>query len=119
MPRAGICIIDMLKKEMEASVEVANVTWMTVVPGPYDLRLEWDYQTANVVECLKHMAGSPGSPTSWRWCLSPSTPSAIIPACFFPRFPRGSICKAVRSLEITNRSQKETSFPTSILPTAK
>ena len=48
-----------LKKKAEAAVEVAkrvNAKWMTVVPGPYDLRLAWDYQTANVVDCLKTMA---------------------------------------------------------------
>ncbi len=38
------------------SVEVAkrvNATWMTVVPGYVDLRLDPDFQTANVVESLK------------------------------------------------------------------
>lgn len=41
---------------IKESVEVAkrvNATWMTVVPGHVDLRLEMDYQTANVVESLK------------------------------------------------------------------
>ncbi|SNR55400.1 hydroxypyruvate isomerase family protein [Lutibacter flavus] len=39
------------------SVEVAkrvNATWMTVVPGHLDLRLDLNYQTANVVESLKY-----------------------------------------------------------------
>ncbi len=38
------------------SVEVArrvNAKWMTVVPGHVDLRLEMDFQTANVVETLR------------------------------------------------------------------
>ena len=42
---------------IKESVDVAkrvNATWMTVVPGHVDLRLEPDYQTANVVEALKH-----------------------------------------------------------------
>jgi hydroxypyruvate isomerase len=42
------------------SVEVAkrvNATWMTVVPGFVDLRLEPGYQTANVVESLKQASG--------------------------------------------------------------
>ena len=41
---------------IKESVEVAkrvNATWMTVVPGHVDLRLEMDYQTSNVVESLK------------------------------------------------------------------
>ena len=39
------------RHEGESSVEVAkrvNAKWMTVVPGRYDVGLEWDYQTANV-----------------------------------------------------------------------
>ncbi len=50
---------DMLRKKAQDAVAVAKrvgAKWMTVVPGPYDLRLAWDYQTANVVECLKVMA---------------------------------------------------------------
>lgn len=41
---------------IKESVEVAkrvNATWMTVVPGHVDFRLEMDYQTSNVVESLK------------------------------------------------------------------
>jgi hydroxypyruvate isomerase len=42
--------------DIEESVEVAkrvNAKWMTVVPGHVDLRIDMDYQTANVVESLK------------------------------------------------------------------
>jgi hydroxypyruvate isomerase len=42
------------------SVDVAkrvNATWMTVVPGHVDLRLDMGFQTANVVESLKQAAG--------------------------------------------------------------
>ena len=35
----------------------ANATWMTVVPGAYDLRLPHGYQMANVVEGLRRGAG--------------------------------------------------------------
>ncbi len=45
--------------EIRASVEVAkrvNATWMTVVPGHVDLRLDMGYQTANVVESLRRAA---------------------------------------------------------------
>jgi len=47
---------DEFLKEIKESVEVAkrvNAKWMTVVPGHVDLRLNFDYQTANVVESLK------------------------------------------------------------------
>ena len=42
--------------EIMDSIEVAkrvNATWMTVVPGHVDLRMDMGYQTANVVEALK------------------------------------------------------------------
>ncbi|HAD14901.1 MAG TPA: xylose isomerase [Saprospirales bacterium] len=45
--------------DIRNAVEVAkrcNATWMTVVPGHLDLRLNKDYQTANVVEALKQAA---------------------------------------------------------------
>lgn len=45
--------------DIRRSVEVArrvNARWMTVVPGRRDLRLDWGYQTANVIESLKRAA---------------------------------------------------------------
>lgn len=42
--------------DIRAAVEVAkrvNARWMTVVPGHVDLRLNKNYQTANVIESLK------------------------------------------------------------------
>ncbi len=45
--------------EIRNSVEVAkrvNATWMTVVPGHMDLRLDMGYQTANVVQALRRAA---------------------------------------------------------------
>jgi hydroxypyruvate isomerase len=46
--------------DIRGSVEVAkrtNATWMTVVPGHVDLRRDFGYQTANVIESLKRAAG--------------------------------------------------------------
>jgi hydroxypyruvate isomerase len=48
--------LDMFLKEIRESVDVAkrvNATWMTVVPGHVDLRLDPGYQTRNVVEALR------------------------------------------------------------------
>ncbi|MFN8140106.1 MAG: TIM barrel protein [Fimbriimonadales bacterium] len=48
-----------LVQAMKAAVEVGkrmNAKWCTVVPGPSDRGLEWDYQTSNVIDCLKAMA---------------------------------------------------------------
>ncbi len=50
---------DEFVREIRSSVEVAkrvNATWLTVVPGHLDLRLDLDYQTANVVEALRRAA---------------------------------------------------------------
>ena len=47
---------DQFLKEIGESVEVAkrvNATWMTVVPGFVDLRLDMGYQTAHVIESLR------------------------------------------------------------------
>ena len=47
---------DQFVTEIAESVDVAkrvNATWMTVVPGHVDLRMDMGYQTANVVEALK------------------------------------------------------------------
>lgn len=46
-------------RDIRNAVEVAkrcNAKWMTVVPGHVDLRLNKDYQTANVVESLRRAA---------------------------------------------------------------
>ncbi len=89
-----------LKKKAEAAVEVAkrvNAKWMTVVPGPYDLRLAWDYQTANVVECLKVMAGV-FEPHGLVMVLEPLNPYRDHPGMFLSRIPQAfQICKAVGS----------------------
>ncbi|RMF31820.1 MAG: xylose isomerase [Bacteroidetes bacterium] len=46
-------------EDIRRSVDVArrvNARWMTVVPGRMDPRLDWGYQTANVIETLKRAA---------------------------------------------------------------
>lgn len=43
-------------QNIKAAIDIAkrvNAKWCTVVPGLYDLKLAWDYQTANVIELLK------------------------------------------------------------------
>ncbi len=45
--------------DIRLAVEVSkrvNAKWCTVVPGCYDQRLEWDYQTANVIDNLRRCA---------------------------------------------------------------
>jgi hydroxypyruvate isomerase len=89
-----------LKKKAESAVEVAkrvNAKWMTVVPGPYDLRLAWEYQTANVVECLKVMAGV-FEPHNLVMVLEPLNPYRDHPGMFLSKIPQAfQICQAVGS----------------------
>ncbi|QQS48262.1 MAG: TIM barrel protein [Acidobacteriota bacterium] len=46
-------------KDVRNAVEVArrvNAKWCTVVPGCHDERLDWDYQTANVIDNFRRCA---------------------------------------------------------------
>lgn len=52
-------IKDQLKDQTAKWIEThkaAGAKWVLVVPGRYDESLEWDYQTANVIENLKYCA---------------------------------------------------------------
>jgi hydroxypyruvate isomerase len=53
-------IRDMLAGRFKTAVETGKRTgcrWTLAVPGRFNLSLDWDYQTANVVENLKRLAG--------------------------------------------------------------
>ena len=91
---------EMLVKKMHDAVAVAkrvNAKWTTVVPGMFDTRLEWDYQTANCIENLK-------------WCADVCEKAGLImvleplnawtnhPGLFLTKIPQAYlICKAVNS----------------------
>lgn len=85
--------------EIEESVEVAkrvNATWMTVVPGHVDLRMEMGYQTANVVEALKR-ASDILEPHGLVMVLEPLN-FLNHPGLFLTKIAQGyEICKAVGS----------------------
>jgi hydroxypyruvate isomerase len=52
-------VLEMLAGRFKTAVETGKRTgckWTLAVPGRYNQRLDWDYQTANVVENLKRMA---------------------------------------------------------------
>lgn len=86
-------------QEIRASVDVArrvNATWMTVVPGHVDLRLDVGYQTANVVESLKR-AAEILEPHGLVMVLEPLNPRNH-PGLFLKKIPQAyEICKAVDS----------------------
>ena len=86
-------------QHIRESVEVAkrvNATWMTVVPGYVDLRLNMDYQTANVIESLKQ-ASAILEPHGLVMVLEPLN-FRNHPGMFLAESPQAyQICKAVDS----------------------
>lgn len=85
--------------EIQDSVEVAkrvNATWMTVVPGFVDLRMDMGYQTANVVDVLKR-ASDILEPHGLVMVLEPLN-FYNHPGLFLTKISQGyHICKAVGS----------------------
>ena len=91
---------DMLVEKLKAAVEVSkrvNAKWCTVVPDAYDPKLEWDYQTANVVENLRWCAGV-CEPSGLVMVLEPLNPWTNHPGLFLTKIPQAyQICRAVNS----------------------
>ncbi len=91
---------DKFLQDIRASVDVAkrvNATWMTVVPGQYDRKLEMNYQTVNVVETLKR-ASEILEPHGLVMVLEPLNPYRDHPGMFLSEIPQAyMICKAVGS----------------------
>lgn len=87
---------DLMKKAVECSKRV-NAKWATVVPGPYDLRLAWEYQTANVVDALRAMCEI-CEPAGLVMVLEPLNPYRDHPGMFLSKIPQAyQICRAVNS----------------------
>ncbi|MGH7503561.1 MAG: hydroxypyruvate isomerase family protein [Longimicrobiales bacterium] len=86
--------------EVRASIDVAkrvHATWMTVVPGRVDPRLDMDFQTANVVDCLRR-ACAILEPHGLVMVLEPLNTLRDHPGQFLTRIPQAFlICKAVNS----------------------
>lgn len=91
---------EMLKKQMNDAVEVAkrvNARWATVVPGAFENGMEWDYQTANVIENLKWCADI-CEKSGLIMVLEPLNPWINHPGLFLSKIPQAyQICKAVNS----------------------
>jgi len=85
--------------DIRAAVDVArrvDATWMTVVPGHVDLRLDMGYQTANVVESLRRAADIL-EPHGLVMVLEPLNPRDH-PGMFLTKMPQAfEICRAVDS----------------------
>lgn len=93
-------IRDMLINQMKEGVEFAkrvNAKWALVVPGQYDQGLEWDYQTANVIENLKYCAAV-CEPSGLVIVIEPLNAWTNHPGLFLTKIPQAyQICRAVGS----------------------
>ncbi len=93
-------VVDKILADMRDSVEVAkrvNAKYCTVVPGRFDLGLEWDYQTTLVIDNLKRCAEI-CEPSGLVMVLEPLNPWANHPGLFLTKIPQAyMICRAVNS----------------------
>lgn len=91
---------DKFLDECRAAVDVAkrvNATWMTVVPGTLDGRLEMDYQNANVIDALRRGAEI-FEPHGLVMVLEPLNHRRDHPGMFLSRTSQAHmICRAVNS----------------------
>jgi hydroxypyruvate isomerase len=87
-------------EDLTVAVDVAKrlrATWMTVVMGDLEPRLEPDYQMANAVEMLKRGA-EVLQPHDLVMVIEPLNPWRDHPGMFLSRIPQAyAICKAVNS----------------------
>lgn len=90
---------EMMAEKLKAAVETAkrtNCKWTLVVPGRYDESLDWEYQTANVIENLKWCAGVV-EPAGLVIVIEPLNPKDH-PGLFLTKMAQAyQICRAVAS----------------------
>ena len=91
---------DKVVEDMRAAVEVGkrvNAKWCTVVPGLYDMKLAWDYQTVNVIDTLKRCA-EVCEPSGLCMVIEPLNRLTNHPGVFLAEMPQSYlICQAVGS----------------------
>jgi hydroxypyruvate isomerase len=75
----------------------ANAKWALMVPGQFDTGLEWDYQTANVIDNLRYCAEI-CEPSGLVIVLEPLNAWTNHPGLFLTKIPQAyMICRAVNS----------------------
>ncbi len=91
---------DMIVNRTKEAVEVAkrtNANWTLIAPGCCSQKLEWDYQTANLVENLRRCA-EVAEPAGVVIVIEPLNWWANHPGLFLQKIPQAyQICKAVNS----------------------
>jgi hydroxypyruvate isomerase len=96
---ADKAVHDMMAEKLKTAVDTAKRTGCKqtlVVPGRYDESLDWDYQTANVIENLKWCAGA-AEPSGLVIVIEPLNPKDH-PGLFLTKMAQAfQICRAVAS----------------------
>ena len=91
-------IKEMLKAKMQEGIEVAKrtgVKYALVVPGRFDEGLEWDYQTANVIDNMR-MCCEIVEKSGLQLVMEPLNAWTNHPGLFLTKIPQAHmICKAV------------------------
>jgi len=89
---------EMLRNKMLQGVECAKRTgakWALVVPGKYDEKLDWDYQTANVIDNMR-MCCEVVEKSGLILVMEPLNAHTDHPGLFLTKVPQTHmICKAV------------------------
>lgn len=91
-------VTEMLKKKMEEGLEVQKRTGIKtalVVPGRYDEKLEWSYQTSNVIENMRMCCDVVGK-TGLQLVMEPLNAHTDHPGLFLTKMPQAKmICVGV------------------------
>ena len=92
--------VERIEGDMRTAVEVAqrvNARWCTVVPGAYRNDVEWDWQTANVIDNLKRAAAI-CEPAGLTMVLEPLNPWRDHAGLFLSKVSQAYLlCRAVAS----------------------
>jgi len=89
-------LIEQMNNAVQVSKRV-NSKWALVVPGAFDAGLEWEYQTANVIDNLKYCA-EVCEPAGVIMVIEPLNPWRDHPGLFLTKIGQAyQICRAVGS----------------------
>jgi len=95
-PEASADIVAKAKAAVAVAKRV-NAKWTTVVPGRHDVGLEWDYQTANVIDNLKRCV-EVMEPAGLVMVLEPLNPWKDHPGLYLTKIPQAfQICRSIGS----------------------
>ncbi len=112
---------DMILQRTKQAVETskrANAKWALIAPGCCSQKLEWDYQTANLVENLRRCAEI-AEPAGMVIVIEPLNWWANHPGLFLQKIPQAyQICKAVNSpsVKIVNDLYHQRSTEGNLIP---